>query len=221
MHAGTRCAAAILLSAVLTHDAFAQAARPSSGGQQALQQLQQLASERTALQSENARLKEELAAARQDAERFRGEADRLRGRVSSSDAEAVRARETSRTAESSLQATRARLDELVTRFRETGETLRAVEADRTRLQTELAQRNREFDTCAASNAELYRIGSEALDRLENTGFWTRAAQAEPFTRVSRNRLENLVDAYRARAEELRVGTAAGVTPVSAPDAGRP
>jgi hypothetical protein len=40
-----------------------------------------------------------------------------------------------------------------------------------------------------------------LTRLENQGFWTRAAQAEPFTKIARIQNENLVDEYRARAKE--------------------
>jgi hypothetical protein len=33
--------------------------------------------------------------------------------------------------------------------------------------------------------------------------FTKAAAVEPFTRITRTRIDNLVDEYRARAEELR------------------
>jgi hypothetical protein len=44
-----------------------------------------------------------------------------------------------------------------------------------------------------------------LTKLEDQGFWSRAARVEPFTRIKRTQLENLVDEYAARAEEQRIG----------------
>ena len=42
-----------------------------------------------------------------------------------------------------------------------------------------------------------------LDRYDHVGFFTKVGGAEPFTQITRTRIDNLVIEYRARAEELR------------------
>ncbi len=51
--------------------------------------------------------------------------------------------------------------------------------------------------------QLYEITNDVLDRYEHVGLFTKATAAEPFTRITRTRIENLVDEYRARALENR------------------
>jgi hypothetical protein len=43
-----------------------------------------------------------------------------------------------------------------------------------------------------------------LKRYEHVGMFTKVSAAEPFTRITRTRLENLVDEYRIKAQDLRV-----------------
>ena len=53
------------------------------------------------------------------------------------------------------------------------------------------------------NLQLYEISNEVLNRYEHVGLFTKVSATEPFTRITRTRIENLVDEYRARAQELR------------------
>ena len=69
---------------------------------------------------------------------------------------------------------------------------------------ELAERNRAFDVCAENNQQLLEINRDVLDRYEHTGLLTRVSATEPFTRLTRTRMENLVDETRERVEQLRV-----------------
>jgi len=43
-----------------------------------------------------------------------------------------------------------------------------------------------------------------LDRYDHVGLFTKASAVEPFTHITRTRLDNLVVEYRERAEQLRV-----------------
>ncbi len=56
--------------------------------------------------------------------------------------------------------------------------------------------------------QLYELNRDILDRYERVGLFTKVSASEPFTKITRTRLENLVDEYRQRAQELRVKKAA-------------
>jgi hypothetical protein len=68
----------------------------------------------------------------------------------------------------------------------------------------LGERNSAFDKCAEDNLQLFELSSDILKRYEHVGMFTKVSAAEPFTRIMRTRLENLVDEYRIKVEELRV-----------------
>src|ERR1700744_1977709 len=88
--------------------------------------------------------------------------------------------------------------ELVAKFKELGLTLKETELDRNKTRAELATRNAAFDTCAENNLQLYEITGQVLDRYEHVGMFSKVSAGEPFTKIPRTRIENLVDDYRAR-----------------------
>jgi len=192
-------AALALFVAVLPSPSVGQVARSGAAPNAAAQQLQQLAQERTALQAENARLKKDLDKAAADLAAAQAERDALRKKAQAATL-ASQAHAACAANEEALQQKQARLDELVARFRETAQTLREVETGRARAQQQLAEKSRAFDACAQANVGLYDLASEALTRYERDA----TAHAATFTRITRNRIENLVDDYRARAQELKL-----------------
>jgi hypothetical protein len=107
-------------------------------------------------------------------------------------------------AERNAEQSKQRMAELVARFRETAGNLKDVEAERGKLRSDLEARNAAFDKCAQANLQLYDINGEILSRYEHVGLFTKASAVEPFTRITRTRMDNLVVETRARAEELRV-----------------
>lgn len=187
--------------------AKAQVERSGGGeSQKIMQQYQQLAAERTSLQAQIAQLKMDLDSAKSDINAVSKERDALKSRAGARVAALVQATSAKQTAEQSLEQSKQRMAELVTRFRETVQNLKEVEADRAKTRQELSQRSAAFDQCAADNFSLYEINREVLDRYEHVGLFTRISAVEPFTQITRTRIVNLADAYRARAEELRVKT---------------
>jgi chromosome segregation ATPase len=198
--------AALMLAAFGTADG--QVARSAGSTSQAVQQLQQLAQERTALQADNARLKKQLDDGKAELKRAQAERDALKSRAAGADAVEARAKAASVANEQALQATRQKLEELVARFRETAQTLRNVETDRGQVRQALAEKGQAFDRCAQANAGLYDIADQALSRYERSA----GRGGEPFTGLARARIENLVDDYRARAAELKLPPAAESPP---------
>ena len=96
------------------------------------------------------------------------------------------------------------MTELVNRFRETATNLKEIEADRTQLRKDLADRDAAYDKCAVDNSQLYDINGEVLDRLSHVGMFTKVSASDPFTHLTRTRLDNLVVEYRERAQALQV-----------------
>jgi ABC-type transporter Mla subunit MlaD len=192
------------LSCVLAFTADAQVQRSGNADARVAQQLQQLTSERSALQAENTKLKQELEQAKAQLQKSGAAAKTLESRNRALEASAGRGTAASQQAEQQLEQTRAQLQELVTKFRETAETLREVETERATLKGQFATKEREFKTCVDRNAGLYNLNAEVLDRMENRGFWSSVTEREPFTRLKRVELENLIDDYKYRADELRL-----------------
>jgi chromosome segregation ATPase len=191
--------------------AHAQTAR--SGGApnaQLLQQMQQLASERTSLQAENARMKKELEDLRKERDQLKKSREAVDVRLKSDAAALARSSADRDSTEQQLAQSKARMQELVGKFRETLQTLRELEAEGNSAKQSLAARDTELKTCVDRNVALYHLNDEVLTRFEKQGLLSRMAQAEPFTRIKRVQLENLIDGYKARAEDQR---AAAPTPL--------
>jgi ABC-type uncharacterized transport system substrate-binding protein len=116
------------------------------------------------------------------------------------------------------------MEQLIAKFRETAQTLRDVEAEHTTVKQTLATREQQLHSCVDHNQQLYKINEEVLARLEHQSFWSGVAQAEPFTRIKRIQMENLVDDYQARAQDQRISPRAesgAASPATSPPAAAP
>lgn len=188
----------------LSMPASAQTARSAPASNQAVQQLQQLAAERTTLQAENARLAKELESVKRDLESARAGRAAIEQRARSSEAVSARGSAEREALQAEIDTQKDRMQELVTKFRETVTTLRTVEADRTRMQEELTEGKAAATRCVDANAKLVALNDEILDRFDDQGFWSAVARREPFTQLKRVELENLAADYRYLASEQRV-----------------
>jgi chromosome segregation ATPase len=169
-----------------------------------LQQLQQVASERTSLQAENEKLKSELADVKKDRDALKAGQQTLDKRARDASAALVHSNTQRESSDQELTQTKAKMQELVAKFRETLQKRREVETEGTTAKQAVATRDRELSTCIDHNVALYHLNDEVLTRLEKQGVWTRVAQAEPFTKIKRIELENDIDDYRARALDQRI-----------------
>ncbi|NIE88616.1 MULTISPECIES: hypothetical protein [unclassified Burkholderia] len=72
---------------------------------------------------------------------------------------------------------------------------RTGEAQRTRLQADIAARDTQLQTCEAHNADLYRVGHEILDAYEHVGLGTVLATRQPFAQSARVKYDELGQRY--------------------------
>jgi chromosome segregation ATPase len=200
-----------LLAVLATASLHAQTERSGGEAQKFMQQYQQLAAEKTAMQTQIAQMKKDLDAAQAELAAAKKERDALKAHASGSAAAVAQVTASKDAAEKSLEQYKQRLGELVTKFREMAANLKDVEADRTQLHKTLDERNAAFDRCAENNQQLYDIDLDILNRYEHVWPFTKVSSAEPFTRITRTRLDNLVVETRERAEALRVKKSAAKT----------
>jgi chromosome segregation ATPase len=200
-----RTALALAAAALFTQiPSYAQVQRSGGGeAQKFMQQYQQVAAEKIALQAQVVQMKKDLDAANAELAAVKKDRDALKAHTGGSAAAIAQATSAREAAERNLEQSKQRMGELVNRFRETATNLKEVEADRANLRKDLTERNSAFDKCVENNMQLYQINGEILDRYEHVGLFTKASAAEPFTKITRTRIDNLVVEYRERAQELR------------------
>jgi len=141
---------------------------------------------------------------KQQLTKLQGEQAGLKQKADASAQALQRASVTGESTTSQLETTRNQLQELIGKFRETAQSLRDVETDRADVRTQLATKQRELNVCVDRNAEMYFLTNETLDRLAARGAFSAFTDHEPFTRISRTRLDNLIEDYRYRVNELHV-----------------
>jgi septal ring factor EnvC (AmiA/AmiB activator) len=186
--------------------ALAQTPRSGGGGelQKFMQQYQQVSAEKTALQAQVTQLQADLNSAKTEIAGVKKERDALKAHAGASTADVAQLTSAKTIAEHSLEQYKERMNDLVDKFRQLAQNLRDTETDRTKVRRDLDQRNAQFDKCAEDNLQLFEITGDVLGRYEHVGLFTRVSASEPFTQITRTRIDNLVDDYRARAQELRV-----------------
>jgi len=202
-------AARILVAGTFVIQAASAQVERSGGGvnAQLAQQYQQVLAERLQLQADNKKLKKDL----EDASR-QLQAATLQLKSARANASAVQAAQAALSAAQaasqsnarSLEIMKSKSEELVGHFRDTVATLKGVESERAQLSQQLLQARAALDRCADRNYQLYQINGEVLDRYQHQGVFSHVAQAEPFTRIKRTQIDNLVLEDRQRVEELRV-----------------
>jgi uncharacterized phage infection (PIP) family protein YhgE len=197
-------AATLWLACSLACVAQAQTQRSGNADARVAQQLQQLSSEKSALQSENNKLKQELEQAKAQLTKYTAVTKDLETRNKALIAAAGKGNTASQQLEEQIERARTQNQELVGKFRETVQALRDVEAERADTKSQLAAMERDYKVCVDRNVGLYELNDEVLDRMEDRGFWSQMSEREPFTRIQRTRLENMIDDYRYRVEELRL-----------------
>jgi chromosome segregation ATPase len=195
-----------ILALVAASDATLAQVERSGGGvnAQLVQQYQQAVTDRDQLQADNDKIKQELDGTKRQLEAVKQQLTAFKSTTNTAATQLAAAQAADRSTRQSLEQSRSAMQDLIAHYRQIVTTLSGVETDRSRLQQQLAQSKAAFDQCAVANYELYQADNEVLDRYAHQGVFSYATRAEPFTRLERTRIDNLVLQYRERAEELRV-----------------
>ena len=92
----------------------------------------------------------------------------------------------------------------VSAHNETRKQLAKVMQAKENLFNTAQEQTQSIDLCVSNNKKLYEVNQELLGKYENKGIWSVISQKEPFTGLSQVQIENLVDDYQYRLDDLRV-----------------
>jgi chromosome segregation ATPase len=106
--------------------------------------------------------------------------------------------------EKTLAETREALDKWKAGYEQIVAAGKKSEAERVRLAGEAIVFKRKVADRERKNAELFKIGSEILRRYEHFGLGDALAAREPFTGITRVKLENLVQDYQDKLTDAEV-----------------
>jgi chromosome segregation ATPase len=82
--------------------------------------------------------------------------------------------------------------------------LKEQSQQRAQLEERLKVQINNFDVCYGNNKQLFDLNRELLDRYQHKGVFDAVSQKEPFTGLKQVEIENLVQDYRYRNDDLTV-----------------
>lgn len=89
-------------------------------------------------------------------------------------------------------------------YQEREDLAKTKEAERAKLADKVVLLERRVADYKRKNEELYKTGSEVLTRYENFGLGAALAAREPFTRVTRVKMETLVQDYQDKLMDNKI-----------------
>lgn len=87
---------------------------------------------------------------------------------------------------------------------ETRKLLSSMTQEKNKLFRISTEQMQAIDRCVGNNNKLFEINIELLSAYEKKGVWDSVTQAEPFSGLTQVQIENLVDDYQYKLEDLRV-----------------
>lgn len=81
---------------------------------------------------------------------------------------------------------------------------KAVDTRRATAEAQVVQLQRRVEDRETKNRELYKLGTEILDRYKNFGLGTALAAREPFTGITKVKLQTLVQDYADKLDDQTV-----------------
>ena len=197
----------ILCGLLLPSLALGAAARAPAQGQAdaRLQMLvQQLTAEKTALNAEKSRLQKELDELKDEVDKLKKGSAKTNKSLKATKTTLAVAEQRSEALENQNGELRRRFDLLADRFRELQETLATVESQRNEMTSMAADYDERVVVCERNNENLYTIVNELTDAYASKGFLRSLREREPFLKLKRTQVQNMLDEYQYLAEEMRL-----------------
>lgn len=159
-------------------------------------------------QAETAKLQAEKAAADAKVTELTKKSDALAKQAAEDQAISKKKLEELTVTNDDLQKNVARLDETLTKWKDgyakAAEVARAKEAERAKLADEKAILQAKVRDHKSQNLELYRLASEILTRYEKFSVGDALKAREPFTGITRAKLDSQIQDYRDKVEDGRI-----------------
>ncbi|MCB5190610.1 hypothetical protein LG198_07720 [Methylobacillus arboreus] len=174
------------------------------------QMMQQVQAEKEQLQTQFEQEKTQL---KQEAEVEQAKSDELKNSVANAnrrnaalnaELEALRKEKTA--LQTAGQALQAKLEETQQQLANAEETILKGEAERSEMQAVIVRKQQQLNASNEKNAKLYNFGLQLIKIYERPSLYRQVMRDEPFTQLKRVELENILQEYKDKIDEMRVGT---------------
>jgi len=96
---------------------------------------------------------------------------------------------------------------LKAKIKETVIALRKSEAERLQANSNSQSLDTEFKRCVDNNHQLVRMNDKLIENYNEKSCWDSIAHAEPFTGIKQVEVENILQEYRFKNEDLEINSA--------------
>ena len=192
---------AFLLAAMLAGSLPAQAERREGGAAEAMHKAQimirKLSMEKTALQTESAKLTTQVNELETKLEDLQTDLDKNHKKLAS-------AEKNNHHLVDRITNDTDQFRKLLKKYKDVSQTLRNAMQDNTLLVNAVQERTHWVEQCRTQNERMFKAGLELLDRYKNKTVAEVIKGKEPVLGLGRVELENAVQDYRFRLEDLTV-----------------
>ncbi len=168
----------------ISHQAMAQSKEALAKAQYMLRQLN---AEKITLQQENAKLKQEIEALKKDNEKQLSKSQQGNKKLSNT-----------------VDALKSRNSQMREMILQANDKFRDMQVQQKNQGQLINQYSEKLSLCIANNKELFDVNTEMLEKYQKKGVWKALAKAEPFTKLQKVKIENLIQDYQYRIEDLQV-----------------
>lgn len=109
------------------------------------------------------------------------------------------------------------IQKLRDKLRETLISLRESENERMLANRSGMAVNSQLQLCVANNHKLVALNADIVEQYETKGVWDALLQAEPFTKIEQVEIENIMQEYRFKNEDLELGSAQKYQQIGKPE----
>jgi chromosome segregation ATPase len=156
-------------------------------------QLRSTLNELHQLQDQQAALQAQKAAAGQERDAFKAQLAKAQAQLAHAGESAA--------AKAQAQALTTEVAQYKAAAEQANGTAQQVQADRDKLQTTLADAQKQLGACAEKNAKLLKLGNEILDAYQQFDVGEAISANEPFISIHRVELENMAQDFDDRLHE--------------------
>ena len=194
----------IFLISAIAMSLSVQGQTQRSGGDSArfAQQLQQITMEKNKLLEEITSLKKENESLKEKTTQLNAEITKSRQQISQLEADANKLQSAAADKDSAIEKYKNQVQEVLERNKETAMLLKKTESDKESQIVALGVEKSKVMACTDNNQKLYLLSEELVNKLENQSLFSVLVEKERFIKLSKTRLENLVDEYKDRISEL-------------------
>jgi len=182
-----------------------QEAAAQRAAKKALGMMRRLAEEKRALETEKTALLERMHALENTTKQL----EPLQGELQMHKQQAETLRNNNGTLEARLLSEQQKRQELHRKLSEIVAQAKLIQNDNRLLISAVNEREQWISRCSDKNRQLLEADYALVDKYRDKGFWDKLAKIEPFTGIGRVEVQNTVETYQFKLEDLKVTAFAG------------